>query len=307
MYVKNGDPQQVSNSSVGKPREMVVEVDPDTTTCALSTRCSSFELFDLKFIIFYIYESMKEENVIVHSIWVGDSLSLLEQLTIKLLQHHGHIVHLWCYNSVANVPSGTVIRDASDILPKNSIFSFQGETLPYIPNGGKGSLSHWSDQFQVKLLNIEGGIYTQLDVAYLHPLDFTQQYMFVSHVPRSLSTFLMKCPKGSPFTIEAYKELSMKINQLTIPYHHWDCSMNLLMDVLVNNTNVTTKICPECFLNKQHYLDLGCKRDGPFFQPFAAPDELIAIHWSNATVNVYKNHPLPNSFYEYLLKFVNLI
>lgn len=129
---------------------------------------------------------MKPENVIVHAVWIGDSLSLLEQLTIKLLQKNGHQVHLWCYDRIKNVPKDTVIRDASDILPKNSIFSFQGQPLPYIPNGGIGSLSHWSDQFQMKLLNIEGGIYTQLDVAYLWPLDFTQEYMFVNHMEKSL-------------------------------------------------------------------------------------------------------------------------
>lgn len=250
---------------------------------------------------------MKPENVIVHAVWIGDSLSLLEQLTIKLLQKNGHQVHLWCYDRIKNVPKDTVIRDASDILPKNSIFSFQGQPLPYIPNGGIGSLSHWSDQFQMKLLNIEGGIYTQLDVAYLWPLDFTQEYMFVNHMEKNLSAFLMKCPKGSPFTIEAYKELSMKINYLTIPYHHWDCSMKLMVDVLHNKTNITTVRCPSCFLDKKHFIDLGCQKTGPFFEPFSPPKDLFVIHWSNATVNVYKDHPIKDSYYEYLLKSVDLV
>lgn len=248
---------------------------------------------------------MKQENIIVHTLWVGDSLSLLEQLTIKLLQHHGHEVHLWCYDKIKNVPDKTIIRDAAEIMPRSSIFSFQGQYLPYIPNGGIGSLSHWSDQFQCKLLAMEGGIYSQLDVSYLGPIDYNPEYLFIDilNTKKSMATFLMKCPKGSPFAIEAYKELSMKINHLTIPYQHWDCSMNLCMDVLVNRTNIG----PECFLNKQHYLDLGCMKNGPFFGTFQIPKDLVVIHWSNATLNVYKNHPIPNSFYESLLKFVGLV
>jgi hypothetical protein len=34
---------------------LVVEVDPDTTTCALSTRCSSFELLYHKIIYFFTF------------------------------------------------------------------------------------------------------------------------------------------------------------------------------------------------------------------------------------------------------------
>ncbi len=252
---------------------------------------------------------MNKENVIVHTVWVGDSLGLMEQLTIKLLQLHGHEVHLWCYDKIKNVPDKTILRDAADIMPKSSIFSFQGEYLPYIPNGGIGSLSHWSDQFQCKLLAMEGGIYSQLDVAYLGPINYNPEYLFIDifNTRKSIGTFLMKCPKGSPFAIEAYKELSMKINYLTIPYLHWDCSMNLCMDILINKTNITTKKCPECFLNQRHLLDLGCKKDGPFFGPFEFPNDLVVIHWSNATLNVYKNHPIPNSFYESLLKLVGLV
>ncbi|CAN5598692.1 hypothetical protein BH10PLA1_BH10PLA1_05790 [soil metagenome] len=121
------------------------------------------------------------ENRHVHVVWIGPRLSLMERLTVKLLQFHGHLVNLWGYETIENVPEGTILRNADEILPKKSIFRFTGTPLSIIPNGGIGSMSHWSDQFQIKLLHQEGGLYTQLDVAFLQPLNFTSPYAFIPH------------------------------------------------------------------------------------------------------------------------------
>ena len=250
---------------------------------------------------------MTDENIIVHSLWVGDSLSLLEQLTIKLLQSHGHQVHLWAYDKIENVPSNVVLRNAEEILPKTSIFKYTGAPVNGIPRGGIGSLSHWSDQFQLKLLAEHGGIYTQLDVAYLEPLDFhfKHQYTFLEHAghQKGVCAFSMKCPKGSEFAIKAYEKLSQNINASTISNLDWDCSMRIIRDVLYN----TIPNADEYFLNKNKFLDLGCRTNGPFFENTILNPEVFILHWSNATVNELKNKPITNSFYYKLLKKVGLV
>lgn len=250
---------------------------------------------------------MKPENVIVHTVWVGGELSLLEQLTIKLLQYHKHEVHLWTYDGVKNAPEGTILQNASEIMPRESIFTYQGYPLSYIPNGGIGSLSHWSDQFQLKLLAMKGGIYSQLDVSYLQPMDIIPDHLFVYDGVCSLQSFLMKCPKGSSFAIEAYAELKNTINSQTIKYMEWNCSMDAMGRILKTKTYFDRPDHKHYILNIKNYMDLGCRIDGPFFSEWEINNDVYAIHWSNATVNELKNKPIPNSVYYKLLKIVGLI
>jgi hypothetical protein len=246
---------------------------------------------------------MKSENIIVHTVWIGNELSLLEQLTIKLLQKYGHIVHLWSYTEVKNVPKNVVVRDASKILPKSSIFKYTGRGVHSIPNNGIGSLSHWSDQFQMKLLNEEGGIYSQLDVAYLGPLDFESEYIFAVK-GSGIAPYTMKCPAKSEYTRECYEQLSKTINENTIKNMQWGCSMRLMFDVLCRFPHLKN---PQNILSAKNYLDLGTKKDGPFFNDYSPPENILLIHWSNATVNDRKNDPIKGSYYEKLLKFVGLV
>ena len=208
---------------------------------------------------------LSPDNRIVHAVWIGARLSLMEQLSIRLLQQHGHEVHLWTYDPIVNVPKGVVVNDAALILPRESIFRYTGMPLGYIPNGGIGSLAHWSDRFQLKLLHQQGGIYLQLDVACLRPLNFKNRYLFVPHIPseagyQGIAAFLMKCPKGSVFAGNCAGELQRKINAETIGSLDWDCSMRLMKRALQR-----TYLLPQrYFLPVRTYVDLGCRKDGPF-------------------------------------------
>ena len=170
---------------------------------------------------------MSKGNRIVHAVWIGKRLSLMERLTIRLLQIHGHEVHLWVYDNIENVPGGVVLEKGKDILSQESIFEYRGKHMPSLPNGGIGSLSHWSDQFQIELLYKIGGIYTQLDVACLSPLDFRTPYIFVPW-GRLIQSCLMKCPKGSRFSGLCARELRNKINRDTIEKLEWACSLALV-------------------------------------------------------------------------------
>src|SRR5262245_58988015 len=106
---------------------------------------------------------------IVHLCWpVGPPLTLMERLTLSLWKRHGFTPHLWSYDhtQTAAAPPGVVKRDAREIMPESSLFRFQSER-GFAPGKGKGSLSHWSDQFQVALLYRHGGWYSQLDLSCL--------------------------------------------------------------------------------------------------------------------------------------------
>jgi hypothetical protein len=56
---------------------------------------------------------------VVNGLWIGARLSALERPCVESFLHKGHEFHLYCYESVAGVPVGCTVRDASSILPED--------------------------------------------------------------------------------------------------------------------------------------------------------------------------------------------
>ena len=247
---------------------------------------------------------MKDENRIVHTVWIGKRFSMLECLTVRLLQKHGHEVHLWAYEKIDNVPERVIIEDAALVMPKDTIFRYAGKPFNGIPNDGIGSFSHWSDQFQMKLLYKYGGTYLQLDVSCLKPLDFEQPYVFFPIGEQGIQTCLMKLPQGSAFAEECDKALHKEINRDTIASLDWFCSLRLITHVLRKHKLYKT----EFILPEKNILDLGGNiKSGPFYENVIIPEDVCIIHWSNATNFENKDYPLPGSVYECLLKEAGII
>lgn len=244
---------------------------------------------------------MRRENLVVNTVWIGNRLSLLERLTIKLLQKHGHEVHLWAYGPIENVPEDVVLQDASRIWSVDNVFEYAGVPFEGIPNRGIGSYAHWSDIFQLALLSKIGGLYSQLDVAYLAPLDFPEEYVFVQYAP--FSTFLMKCPKGSLFATTCFDNLSKIVNKEAAGTYDWVTTLWIIRQ----HAHDLVPDCPRFILDESKYMDVGNRQEGPFFEDVAIPEEVRMIHWSNATHNQRKDSPIPGSVYHRMLVEVGLV
>ena len=80
-----------------------------------------------------------------HSVWIGTKLGLMEKLTLQLLIDAGHEPVLWVQSKLAGIPQGVTV----ETLPKDTLapVGFAGYPLHHLPNGGIGSLAHWSDYF----------------------------------------------------------------------------------------------------------------------------------------------------------------
>lgn len=133
--------------------------------------------------------------------WIGDRLSLLENLSIMSFLTKGHEYHLYTYGDVQNVPQGTVILDGNTILPKEEIFVYKrGE--------GKGSVSAFSNLFRYKLLLDKGGWWIDTDVYCLKRFDFKEEYVFGYEGTRSskslVASCVMKVPVNSSFSKMCY-------------------------------------------------------------------------------------------------------
>jgi hypothetical protein len=135
-------------------------------------------------------------NRVVQTLWIGGRLTTMERMAIRSFLAHGHDVHLYCYDEVAGIPEGTIVKDGNDVLPRERIFV-------YADGFAKGSHAAFSNFFRYKLLLDRGGWWVDADVVCLRPFDFAEERMWAAErpdPPRELivSTSVIKAPAGDP-------------------------------------------------------------------------------------------------------------
>src|SRR5712692_1793699 len=114
--------------------------------------------------------SPEHENRVIQGLWIGSRLSAMEELSIRSFMAHGHEYHLYTYGQVENVPEGTVLRNANEIISFEKLFKYRDYD----------SYSGFSNHFRYKLLLQNGGWWADLDLICLRPFDFKAEYVFSS-------------------------------------------------------------------------------------------------------------------------------
>jgi len=92
----------------------------------------------------------------------------MEQLSICSFLLNGHDYHLYIYDHVKNIPAGTVIRDANEVLPAARIFQYKH----------RPSYAGFANLFRYKLLFERGGWWVDTDTICLKAFDFHDEYVF---------------------------------------------------------------------------------------------------------------------------------
>lgn len=160
---------------------------------------------------------MTESNKIVHGMWIGNELSSMELLTIKSFVANGHIFYLWIYDSPV-IPDieNLVLKNASEIIPKDYVFSYKSKNKF---GHGKGSYAGFSDIFRYKLLHEFGGWWVDMDVTCLKTFDFETPYVFRAHHELDVVGNVMKCPKGSQVMLDSYHEALKEVDDENTDWH----------------------------------------------------------------------------------------
>lgn len=105
----------------------------------------------------------------IGALWIGGSLTWLEQLCLKSFVHHGHDTYLFTYGEVRNVPDGVIVRDGRDIL----------DTDNFILHERTQSVALFSDKFRFHMIKANPDIiYVDTDVYCLKPIDLDTPYIF---------------------------------------------------------------------------------------------------------------------------------
>ena len=129
-------------------------------------------------------------NEVIQGLWIGSELSVMEQLSLASFLQNDHEYHLYVYDEVKNVPAGTVIKDASEILPASRIFQYKHQA----------SYAGFANFFRYKLLLERGGWWIDTDVICLKSFDFAEEYVFSSEIDKGrevISSGILKAPAGS--------------------------------------------------------------------------------------------------------------
>jgi mannosyltransferase OCH1-like enzyme len=143
-------------------------------------------------------------NNIIQGLWIGSELSAMEQLSISSFLANGHDYHLYVYDDLKYVPGGTIVMDASEILPSALIFQYKN-----IP-----SYAGFANFFRYKLLLERGGWWADLDTICLKPFDFPGEYVFsteISHRGREVATCcVIRTPSSSDVMAYAWRVCQRK-------------------------------------------------------------------------------------------------
>lgn len=128
------------------------------------------------------------------SLWVGDRLGYLEQLCLRSARSVGHEVTLYSYEPerLCGVPDAIELRDAREVMPESEL----------VAHGGNGSYALGADFFRYALLAKGLGIWTDMDVVFVKPIDFNEEYLFGWQDAALINGAILSFPKDSPLACE---------------------------------------------------------------------------------------------------------
>lgn len=130
---------------------------------------------------------------VVQSLWIGGRMSVMEQLCICSFLRNGHEFILYTYGNIKNVPNGTTIKDASEIISPDKIFKYKD----------RDTYAGFSNIFRYKLLLEKGNYWVDFDVVCLKPFINSDDYVFAR--ARSIESCVIKTPPGSEIMDYCYE------------------------------------------------------------------------------------------------------
>ena len=125
----------------------------------------------------------------VNSLWVGDRLGYLEQLSLVSAAAVGHPVTLYSYtpDRLKGVPDGIELRDAREVMPEERMIRY----------AGTNSYALGSNFFRYELLAKGLGYWIDADVYVIKPLDFEQPFVFGMEHENTINAAILYIPPKS--------------------------------------------------------------------------------------------------------------
>ena len=127
----------------------------------------------------------------VGTLWIGGSLSWMEQLCLKSFVDRGQKITLFSYEDIPNVPQGVIQRNGREIL----------DTDDFIKYEKKDSFALFADYFRIHMIAQNPGmIWVDTDVYCHRPMEYDSDYVMGFELPggRRVNNAVLGLPVGSP-------------------------------------------------------------------------------------------------------------
>ena len=125
----------------------------------------------------------------LHSLWVGPKLQYLERLCLASAKAAGHEFTIWSYepDKLQHVPPGTDLRDAAEVMPQERLLRYRDS----------GSVALGANLWRIELLNKGLGCWVDMDLIFLRPFDFGQEYIFGWEYEDWINNAVLMAPQDS--------------------------------------------------------------------------------------------------------------
>lgn len=123
------------------------------------------------------------------SLWIGDSLGVIERLSLTSFVANGHPTALYVYGDVSGVPRGVELRDAEPILSKS---------MAMANRYANGSFALFSNMFRMELQKRALGMWIDADVVCYRPLTIDGPFVAGRESDRFLNGAILKLAPESP-------------------------------------------------------------------------------------------------------------
>lgn len=181
---------------------------------------------------------------VVHGLWIGEKLNLLQILSLRSFLHFGVRYRLWSYNQHLRVPAGVELCDAREILPESAVFHYPKDGPIDLPQG-RGSFAGFSDIFRYKVLYDHGGWWADLDVTCHKPFGNEAPFYFREHGTLPVVGNIMRCPPRSELMRRCFEEASRLVTPLNDDWHlpikilcRWIRELDLERYIVPNSCNL---------------------------------------------------------------------
>lgn len=121
------------------------------------------------------------------SFWHGP-ISWLEALSIASFRRQGHRVEVYSFEPVPGLPASAVACDAADVLPRDKLVFYKGKGTPGV----------FSDYFRMMALRQGRGVYADLDVYCVRPIEGPPDYLMAYERPGSINGAVLHIPADAP-------------------------------------------------------------------------------------------------------------
>lgn len=243
----------------------------------------------------------------IRSFFYGQSLSLMEKLTIKSFIDNGHTFKLYTYDSssINYATDGLIISDANGIIDYKDFFIYDGEG-----DCPKNSVGGFSDIFRFAILEKLGGWYVDMDVTCLK--NFSELTDPVILRPSCYDKIVANVIKSdhhefNKTVLDKYREDVKKDNNC------WVKPLDILTDC-VNEFNLRSNVAsPDLFGNDNMDIITSYLTNNVYEVPTLPK---YAIHWCNTActtgnwdlrLKINWNDPRKTSLFYCLLRKHKLI